>query len=201
MGEAMVAGFVRMLGHFNVDTARLRICFDYPAPVYSAEYVAVFGNVVHFEEPFVGIELPRVLLDTQARYYDRGVHSVLRALAEDRQQSLDRSVTYAERTRAILIREHGPNRTDMNAVARALTLSARSLRRRLADEGETYESIASQAFSAVAKNLLGRPGWSIQETAHQMGYAEPSAFHRAFRRWTGQTPSAFQRSMGTDRAP
>jgi AraC-like DNA-binding protein len=196
-GEVMVGGLVRFLSQFGVNRGSRRVCFDYPEPDHHAEYTKAFGEVVHFDQPFVGVAFARTDLDLPTRYHDENVHEALRTLAEDRLVLLPKAASFAERTRAVLIRQRGPNRTDMREVARAFSLSARSLRRRLAVEGANYDAIAGDAFSVVAKNLLGKQRLTIQETAHQMGYQDVSAFHRAFKRWTGHTPNAYQKGLRT----
>lgn len=107
-------------------------------------------------------------------------------------------MSYADRVRELLLENGAQTRIDMNAVARSLGLSARSLRRRLCDEGISYNSIAEGALATLAKQLLADQARSIQETAYTMGFSDPSAFYRAFKRWTGTTPKTF-RLYGNDR--
>jgi AraC-like DNA-binding protein len=107
-------------------------------------------------------------------------------------------MSYAERVRDLLLENGAQTRIDMNAVARSLGLSARSLRRRLCDEGISYNTIAESALATLAKQLLADQARSIQETAYTMGFSDPSAFYRAFKRWTGTTPKTF-RTYGGER--
>ena len=80
----------------------------------------------------------------------------------------------------------------MDAVARSLGLSARSLRRRLAMEGQTYERVADEAHAIMAKHLLTTTQLTLQETASTLGFSHMSTFHRAFKRWTGTTPLSYR---------
>ena len=82
----------------------------------------------------------------------------------------------------------------MNAVARSLGLSVRSLRRRLADEATTYNALAREALVALAKQFLENEQRTLQETAYALGFSDTSAFHRAFKHWTGTTPSSYRQA-------
>jgi AraC-like DNA-binding protein len=83
----------------------------------------------------------------------------------------------------------------MDEVARELGMSARSLRRRLQSEGISFSDLVTRNRVVTSKRLLEQPGASIQEIAFAMGFASPSAFHRAFKRWTGLTPKQYQDSF------
>jgi AraC-like DNA-binding protein len=81
----------------------------------------------------------------------------------------------------------------METLARALGLSVRSLRRRFASEGKSYSYVENDALSIVATHLLQNRQLSIQETTDAMGFSDTTAFHRAFKRWTGTTPSEYKK--------
>lgn len=78
--------------------------------------------------------------------------------------------------------------------ARTLGMSDRSLRRSLREEDTTFSAVRDDTLRAFAQEALGDPERSIGEVAYLLGYSEPSAFHRAFRRWTGTTPEAFRQA-------
>ena len=80
------------------------------------------------------------------------------------------------------------------AVSRALNMSAPTLRRRLKREGTTYQQLKDEARREAAILCLDRPGLSVSEVALQMGFTDPSAFHRSFKKWTGLTPGQFRAS-------
>jgi AraC-like DNA-binding protein len=79
-------------------------------------------------------------------------------------------------------------------ISSALNMSAPTLRRRLKREGTTFQKLKDAARCEAAKLCLDRPELSINEVALQMGFTDPSAFHRSFKKWTQQTPGQFRAS-------
>jgi len=73
-----------------------------------------------------------------------------------------------------------------------LGLSARTLRRRLEKEGTSYQRIKDNARRDVAISLLSRDRLTVSEVAEQVGFSDPSAFHRSFKKWTGQSPGSYR---------
>lgn len=80
----------------------------------------------------------------------------------------------------------------MPEIARRVGLSERTLRRRLAETGTTWEELVDQVREAAARAWVDEGEHSLAEVSYLLGYSEPSAFHRAFRRWTGMTPVAYR---------
>ncbi|HEX4341516.1 MAG TPA: AraC family transcriptional regulator [Polyangiaceae bacterium] len=192
--ELAMTGFYRMVRHFNRTAEPHSVAFEHSAPAHEAEYARIFGGAARFDQSFTGIVMARELLSASTMHGDAEFHAALKVQAEKRVARLSHGRTFAERVRELLIERGAANRTDMNAVARSLGLSARSLRRRLYDEGVSYNSIAEGALATLAKQLLADEARSIQETAYTMGFSDPSAFYRAFKRWTGTTPKTFRTS-------
>lgn len=77
-------------------------------------------------------------------------------------------------------------------VARRLGMSERTLHRRLSEQGETFQSITTNAQRMAAESLLANGRSSLAEVAFLTGFSDQSAFTRAFKGWTGQTPLAFR---------
>jgi len=68
-------------------------------------------------------------------------------------------------------------------------MSERSLQRRLAEESVRFEALTDDVRREMAARYLADRKVAIAEIAYLLGYSEPSAFHRAFKRWTGSTPA------------
>src|SRR6185295_9090017 len=76
-------------------------------------------------------------------------------------------------------------------VAKRLGLTSRSLQRRLKDENTTFNTIREDVRQDLAKRYLD-DGLAIAEISFLLGFSEPSAFFRAFKRWTGETPQVWR---------
>ncbi|WP_229801653.1 AraC family transcriptional regulator [Halioglobus japonicus] len=83
-------------------------------------------------------------------------------------------------------------------ICSALAMSAPTLRRRLKREGTTFQQLKDDARCEAAKLCLNRHDLSINEVALEMGFTDPSAFHRSFKKWTGQTPGQFRATLKRD---
>jgi AraC-like DNA-binding protein len=82
--------------------------------------------------------------------------------------------------------------TRMSSIARQLGMSERTLNRRLAEQGVTYQELLDDVRKASSGRYLDESTLSIGEIAYLLGYSEPAAFHRAFKRWYGMTPEHFR---------
>jgi len=90
-----------------------------------------------------------------------------------------------------------PGGARMEAVGRALGCSRQTLYRRLREEGASFESLVEQVRRRVARRLLRDPKVSVKEVAYRLGFAEPAAFSRAFKRWTGKSPAAWRAAQAS----
>jgi AraC-like DNA-binding protein len=88
--------------------------------------------------------------------------------------------------------------TSHRQVAKHLNTHPRTMGRRLEAEGVTFEQLKDEVRLAVARELLARTDIAISDVAAALGYATPSAFVRAFRRWTGGSPSAWRKEHRTE---
>ncbi|MGB7478811.1 MAG: helix-turn-helix domain-containing protein [Burkholderiaceae bacterium] len=92
-----------------------------------------------------------------------------------------------------------PQWPEFDALADELNLAGSTLRRRLEQEGQSYQAIKDQLRRDLAIDRLLRSTDSVAAIAAELGFAEPSAFYRAFKKWTGARPAEYRRHSG--RAP
>jgi len=132
---------------------------------------------------------PVVLSDaTLTGYLDRLAEQILAALGgED---------TLRERVRRVLWSELSAGVPSLEGVGRVVGMSPRTLQRRLREEGTTFSAVLTQLRQDLARPLLRDGRLAVAEVAFLLGYEDPSAFHRAFRRWFRLSPRAFRRASG-----
>lgn len=190
-GLTRILSIARLL--LGDDTAPNETWFEHEAPPHADEYQRVFHGTARFGMPSTGFLVSRALLERTQRHHDEGILDALRAQADRSLERLDTAEGIAQRVRRMLVREHGKLRPEMDEVARGLGISARTLRRRLAAEGFGFAQLTEEALREVACSMLKDPRRSLQEAAYELGFADASSFHRAFKRWTGITPSEYRR--------
>jgi AraC-like DNA-binding protein len=82
------------------------------------------------------------------------------------------------------------------SAARLLAISSRTLKRRLQESGASYQKLLDESRRRDNMHLLNDPSLSISTIAHRIGFQDPAHFTRAFRTWTGQSPSQFRARRG-----
>ena len=125
--------------------------------------------------------------------------SLLQRQADEAMARLPPMEDVALDVRRALASRVGGGDTRIQTIARTLATSARSLQRRLAAAGVSYQQLLDLARKDAAERYLTRLALSIGEVAYLLGYSEPAAFNRAFRRWHNETPQAFRQRQRSHR--
>ncbi|WP_158886944.1 AraC family transcriptional regulator [Amycolatopsis anabasis] len=166
--------------------------FRHPEPSTVDAYLAAFGVRPRFSRP-------ANVSTIDARYLDRPLpqaneHTVAICEAQCRELVARRrsrsGISHEVRER--LVRVGGAD-TGMDAVARELNMSPRTLRRRLEEAGTSYRALVDEVRQALAEEMLATGALSVEDVAIRLGYAEASSFIFAFKRWKGMTPAAYAR--------
>ncbi|HEX3770273.1 MAG TPA: helix-turn-helix transcriptional regulator, partial [Polyangiaceae bacterium] len=121
----------------------------------------------------------------------RGANARMHAAFDTYARELSERATLGIRNRAreAITSRLGTGEMCMESVAAALAMSVPTLRRRLEDEGTTFTDLVDDVRRDLAERYLREPQRSISEIAMLLGFAHAPAFHKAFRRWKGITPS------------
>jgi AraC-like DNA-binding protein len=98
----------------------------------------------------------------------------------------------SHQARQVLCRLLPQGEPKREAVAQALHVSQRTLQRRLQDEGTSFQRLLDDTRRELAEQYLAQPNLTLLEAAYLLGFADPSNFFRAFRRWFGLTPGEYR---------
>ncbi len=161
----------------------------HPAPAALAPYHALCDCPIRFDQGQTALVLRADDLDTPLPGSDRARHD---AALEDLRRLSPLPRTTASLVRHTLRRLLISGRTTMPAVAAHLGLHPRSLRRRLEREDTTFEALRDEVRYAVARELLRLNALPVGDIAATLAFATPSAFVRAFKRWSGTSPARWR---------
>lgn len=190
-GEFAIAALTRVLQRVVARPVALTsVRFRHPPPPSVAVHEAYFGCPVRFGAEHDALELPASALATPMATADPHLRTILEQHGDALLRDLaDPESPLADRVRREVLRclRAGP---DIDAVARALGTSTRTLQRRLAEEGAAFREIVDELRMGLARRHLDA-GLSPGEVSFLLGYSEVSAFHRAFRAATGSTPAEY----------
>lgn len=170
-----------------------KVTFAEPPPPSVAAYEEAFGCAVLFGAADTALWLTEAVWQapvtgsTPALFAAIEAHA--RALLDERTPPTTRAL------RTALGRALRGGSVELGAVARGLGMSGRTLQRRLRGEGTTFAAELDAMRHQLAARYLGEPDVTLAEISDLLGFSEPPAFTRAFRRWTGQTPAAWRRGQ------
>jgi AraC-like DNA-binding protein len=178
----------------GAEITPLRVSFAHPAPENISEHRRFFRGRVRFAAGSTSMTLSTSDAAHPMREADAALAGIIRRRLENALGDRDRSgeAPLSTRVRRILVEHLGQSVVTPDSVAVALAVSRRTLTRRLAEERTSFRRLLDELRGDFARALLQDRRLSIGDIAFFLQYSEPAAFHRSFRRWTGQTPRAFR---------
>ncbi|MEM7586071.1 MAG: AraC family transcriptional regulator ligand-binding domain-containing protein [Acidobacteriota bacterium] len=174
------------------DFSPLAVHLSHVAPDDVSAFEEHFRCPIHFgarrdalEVSYDQLRRPNRLGDTSiSRFFDTHLDDALADLPED--GGLGR------RVRAEIAQALSEGVPKLSRLAAQLGMSGRTLQRRLAGAGLSYRDLVDEARKELADRLLLKTDYDLTEIAFLTGFSEQSAFHRAFSRWTSQTPRSYR---------
>lgn len=184
--------FTRWLS--GADIAPREVRFRHDSPESLGEHRRVFGMTPAFNAEDDSLLLGPEVLGLPVRQASPGLKAVLSGYVQSELARLTDDDPLrgrlADSLRAALAAGQSPG---IDAAAEALGLTPRTLQRRLAERDTSFQAEVNTLRCALAKDLLrGDPALGIAEIATRLGFAEVANFHRAFKSWTGMTPSQWR---------
>jgi AraC-like DNA-binding protein len=192
--ESVFAG-IRVFGNWlaGVTLPPAQISFRHPQPGDPSEYQRVFGVLPAFGAPSNLAAFDAQMLAWPVPNADVGLYPVLQQHAEKLLQARSQEEAgIVAQVHAAIIKYLAQDRVRLSSIADELNLSPRTLQRKLADAGASFQQVLDAARYALATDYLRQPGLSMMDIAFLLGYQEQSAFNHAFKEWSGMNPGAWR---------
>lgn len=181
--------------HLGVPPFAKGVHVTHARPAHGAEYERIFQAPVTFESDRNAILVDRTLMAHKVARLPRYAFGVLTRHADARLQALERSESARGQVEARLMPILHTGEASMAAVAAGMNTSRQTLYRRLKAEGVTFEQVLDDLRHRLALEYLTTRKVSVNEAAYLVGFSDPAAFSRAFKRWTGRSPRDARRGQ------
>ncbi len=169
--------------------------FTHARPACTAEYERIFEVPVLFSSDRNAMRIDEGILEHKLGMLSRYVFGVLTEHADALLEKMSRTSTTQGEVEGLLMPILHKGEITMEAIAAKLGVSRQTLYRDLRKEGVTYEQVLDGLRHRLAVEYISGRKISVNEAGYMVGFADPASFSRAFKRWTGKSPSDFRRML------
>lgn len=187
--DAYATIFMRLSrGLLGRDFNPLALRLQRPVPSHPEAWQRMFRCPVHFAAEHNQLILSADRVDRPLESASPELAAANEAIAQRLLAAREQS-DWGQRVQRLLAERLPQGDPGEAAIAEALHLSLRSLQRKLAEQGTRYGELLQQTREALARQYLAEGRHSVSEIAYLLGFGDASSFTRAFKRWTGKSPS------------
>jgi AraC-like DNA-binding protein len=176
----------------GIDLTPSEVRLAHPAPPDVTEHSRFFRCPIRWRAPSDALVLPAEMLDTPLLMANDGLALVLDRYALELLDRLSVDGSFGDKVREGICAELPRGDASLEVVAAKLGMSARTLQRRLSEEGTTHQTLLEELRRSLSEQYLERPDLCTEDVGLMLGFSDGRAFRRAFKRWTGATPSEFR---------
>ncbi|MEO0575421.1 MAG: AraC family transcriptional regulator ligand-binding domain-containing protein [Pseudomonadota bacterium] len=170
----------------------LAVHFRHPARGDTSVFEAHFGCDVHFNAGRDALLVSERSIDVANKLGDETIASFFDQHLEQQLAAREREDSFEQQVRRAVARSLSEGVPTLSRIGSELGMGARTLQRRLSEQGHSFQTVVDLARKDLAQRLLRETQYSLAEIAFLTGFAEQSGFTRAFKRWAGQTPRSYR---------
>lgn len=195
--ESVLSGLFSAINFFvGAGQFNGQVNFAYAKPMYGHRYHDHFGNNIRFNQPTTNLIVPASILSATSPVADATLHRESVAICERQLKAIKASeeinLVLSTTDRVSNLMSNNPGRLwTLSEVALRLSVSPRTLIRRLKLEGTQFQTVRDEQAKKQVVNYLTDGSLSVESIAHLMGFSDVSSFRRSFKRWFGVTPSEY----------
>ena len=191
--EATIASIAAISQEVSTAPFRpLAVYFKHAAPGSNEAHEEHFGCPVHFEADRDALLVSKETLTRENRLGDESISAFFDRHLEAELADLSHEEALDQRVRVTVTHALSDGVPTLTSIAESLGMSARTLQRRLSEQGHSFQSLVDLARRELAQQLLRDTDYSLAEITFLTGFSEQSGFTRAFKRWAGQTPRSYR---------
>lgn len=191
--EASIASIVAISQEVSTTTFQpLAIYFKHEVPGSAAAHEKHFGCAVNFGTNMDALLISHDTMQQPNRVGDPSIVKFFDTQLEKALAEFDDDASLERRVRMQISQSLSQGIPTVSNIAGYFGMSGRTLQRRLADRGYSFQALVDASRRELAERLLKESEYSLAEVAFLTGFSEQSAFNRAFKRWAGQTPRSFR---------
>jgi AraC-like DNA-binding protein len=176
----------------GIGQMALDIFVTHPPPAYAAEYERVLKAPVTFNASWNAVRLDESVVNRRVSILPRYVFGVLIEHAEALLRELESATTARGEVEKLALAILHTGDVSADSIAKKLGVSRQTLYRNLKAEGVTFEQVLDELRHRMALHYLTGKRTSLNDIAYLVGFADPTSFSRAFKRWTGKSPSEYR---------
>jgi AraC-like DNA-binding protein len=168
--------------------------FQHARPADTQHYARVFSDraTICFDQPVAGFSFPNSTLSSPLPSADPKLHALIRQHADNLLAELPQADSVTARVRVLLTQGFASGKSSADYVASSLHVSPSTLTRKLEREGTNFKTLHDEMRRSLALRYVGQSDLTLSEIAFLLGFSQSAAFHRAFKRWTEQTPLEYR---------
>ncbi|WP_431686676.1 AraC family transcriptional regulator [Hahella sp. NBU794] len=179
----------------GADVSPTLIRFQHSRPQDIQEHERLFRCPLQFSCDSIEVRFPVAYLDLPLRQHDPAMLALLDEYADRLLLQLNPEADFRDKVKAALTDLLQAGDISLKKTAQTLGLSERALQRRLQEEGRSYQQILDDTRRELALRQISDKRLDLSEITFFLGFADQSAFQRAFKRWTGRTPGQYRREL------
>lgn len=189
--ETVLLSTTRLRPFFDTDVYLDEVGFKHVPDYPKAQYEDFLECPIIFNAPKNYIRIHADALDAPSVYGDESTFAIMRDQLKAAHDKLEKNNSWTQKITTLWLASAERNEfLTQDQVAAHFNLTVRTLARRLKEEGTQYQIVINNCRMGLAQELLENTQVAIQEIAYRIGFADPNAFFRAFKQWSGQTPNA-----------
>ncbi|MBE0483261.1 MAG: AraC family transcriptional regulator [Bacterioplanes sp.] len=200
--DSVLAGWMTLLYWVSGrDDIIKRVEFEFPAPSYSDQYAQYFSCEVQFASARNALLLHDWALPLLSLHRCAATHQALKLLADRERERVRHGLSFAElvaRALSPLLNGHTPT---LDLVAQRMNQAPWTLRRRLNDEGVSFQQVLNDTRRDLAISYVRETTLTLGEIAYLLGFGSTTAFQRAFKRWLGLAPGQYRLQYQAQQKP